>query len=210
MTVPGARASARGRDGARTRARIEEAALKLFAARGVAGTSVRDIAEAVGVSEGALYRHFPSKEELARVLFLDRYAALAQEILKLRQSHTGLPARLGAMVDFGCTLFDEQPELFTYLLINQHDHLAHVPDDPARNAVSALAVLLEDGAGNATEAPQPPELAAAMIMGLIVQPAVFALYGRLVGPLARHAPAITEAVLRILGTDRSPRELSVS
>nr|WP_281418538.1 TetR/AcrR family transcriptional regulator [Ancylobacter oerskovii] len=170
--------------------------MRLFASRGVAGTSVRDIAEAVGVSEGALYRHFPSKEELARALFLERYADLAQQILKLKQRDMPLSRQLGRVVELGCALFDEEPALFAYLLINQHDHLAHVPDDPERNAVSALAVLLETG-GSAP--PQPPALAAAMVLGLLVQPAVFALYGRLDGPLMRHAPAISEAMLRALG-----------
>lgn len=187
----------RSRDGARTRARIEEKALTLFATRGVAATSVRDIAEAVGVSEGALYRHFPSKEELARTLFLDRYAALAQDILKVDQIDVPLALRLRSVVELGCRLFDEEPALFAYLLINQHDHLVHVPEDPTQNVVSALAKLLSaaDGSG----VPQPPALAAAMALGLLVQPAVFVLYGRLEGPLARHSPVIAESVLRVLG-----------
>ncbi|GLK85243.1 TetR/AcrR family transcriptional regulator [Ancylobacter defluvii] len=195
---PVATSDRRGRDGTRTRARIEEAALRLFAARGVAGTSVREIAEAVGVSEGALYRHFASKEELARALFLDRYASLAQSICEIGQRHTELSPRLRAVIDFGCQLFDDEPALFAYLLINQHDHLAHVPDDPARNAVAALAELLAGSVDAGFELPQPPALAAAMALGLLVQPAVFALYGRLDGPLSRHAPTITEGVLRLL------------
>ena len=49
-----------------TKARIEQAALALFVEKGVAATSVRDIAAAVGLSDGALYRHYPSKDELVR------------------------------------------------------------------------------------------------------------------------------------------------
>ena len=59
------------RDGTRTRARIETEALRLFATKGIDATSVRDIAGAVGVAEGALYRHFPGKGTLSRTLFLD-------------------------------------------------------------------------------------------------------------------------------------------
>lgn len=47
-----------------TRARILEVAAELFATKGYAGTSVRDISEALGVTKAALYYHFASKEEI--------------------------------------------------------------------------------------------------------------------------------------------------
>lgn len=56
----------------RSRAGILDAALKLFAHRGFGATSVRDIAEAAGVSKGNVYHHFPDKESIFRAL-LDRY-----------------------------------------------------------------------------------------------------------------------------------------
>lgn len=52
-----------------TRARIEEAALTLFASRGFHGTSVPLIAKQAGVSSGALYRHWENKEALVNDLF---------------------------------------------------------------------------------------------------------------------------------------------
>ena len=70
----------RVRDGDVTRARIETEALRLFAAKGVDGTTVRDLSLAVGVADAALYRYFVSKEEIARVIFTRHYAALAAEI----------------------------------------------------------------------------------------------------------------------------------
>ncbi len=47
-----------------TRGRILEAALGLFAERGYAGTSIRDIAGTVGIQSATLYGHFPSKEHI--------------------------------------------------------------------------------------------------------------------------------------------------
>lgn len=47
-----------------TKERIRRAALALFAARGYAAVSMRDIAEAVGVRPGGLYNHFPGKQDL--------------------------------------------------------------------------------------------------------------------------------------------------
>jgi TetR/AcrR family transcriptional regulator, cholesterol catabolism regulator len=49
---------------------IIRAAARLFAARGYAGTSMRDIAAAVGMLPGSLYYHFPSKEVLIEQIFI--------------------------------------------------------------------------------------------------------------------------------------------
>lgn len=50
--------------GTGTRVTILEASLRLFAEQGYAGTSVRDIAEAVTLKPATLYSHFPSKAHI--------------------------------------------------------------------------------------------------------------------------------------------------
>jgi AcrR family transcriptional regulator len=57
-------------DGQRTRQAILDAALDLFAGKGYFGTSLRDVAAAVGVRESALYNYFASKEALFEALIL--------------------------------------------------------------------------------------------------------------------------------------------
>jgi AcrR family transcriptional regulator len=52
-----------------TRGRIVHDALELFAEHGYAGTSVRMIAEAAGVSTGLLYTYFDNKQALLRAIF---------------------------------------------------------------------------------------------------------------------------------------------
>ncbi len=59
-----------GRDGQQTRQALLDAALELFAEKGYYGTSLRDIARAVGVRESALYNYFPSKESLFEAVVL--------------------------------------------------------------------------------------------------------------------------------------------
>jgi AcrR family transcriptional regulator len=58
----------RNADGQRTRQAILDVALDLFGERGFFGTSLRDIARAVGVRESALYNYFPSKDALFEAL----------------------------------------------------------------------------------------------------------------------------------------------
>jgi len=68
---------------AETRERLLRAAADVFAERGYDGTRVADIATAAGVSNGALYAHFPSKADLlvdalrthGRRLLADLFAA---------------------------------------------------------------------------------------------------------------------------------------
>ncbi|MDX2216145.1 MAG: TetR/AcrR family transcriptional regulator [Oculatellaceae cyanobacterium bins.114] len=47
-----------------TRTRILQAAQRLFARRGYDGTTTRDLAEAAGVAEGTLFRHFENKKAI--------------------------------------------------------------------------------------------------------------------------------------------------
>ena len=51
------------------KARIERAALTLFAQDGIDQVTTKAIAASAQVSEGLIYRHFSNKEDLARALF---------------------------------------------------------------------------------------------------------------------------------------------
>ena len=50
---------------ARTRAQVLTAAQEVFAEKGIAGTSIEQIAERAGYTRGAVYAHFAGKDELA-------------------------------------------------------------------------------------------------------------------------------------------------
>src|SRR4051812_3000486 len=49
---------------------IVAAAIPLFARKGFAGTTTRELAETAGISEALLFRHFPSKQLLYREILL--------------------------------------------------------------------------------------------------------------------------------------------
>ena len=54
-----------------TREQIRTVALEMFAERGYAGTSLREIAERLGVTKAAVYYHFPTKEDILASLLQD-------------------------------------------------------------------------------------------------------------------------------------------
>ena len=62
--------------------KIRSAAIKTFAEKGYAATSIQNIADAAGVSIGLMYRHYQSKDEL----FASLVESAAEETLKIAQS----------------------------------------------------------------------------------------------------------------------------
>jgi AcrR family transcriptional regulator len=61
-----------GTKGERTRSRILEAAFELFSTRGFEATTLRDVAERVGVNKAALYYYFANKSAILAALFTAR------------------------------------------------------------------------------------------------------------------------------------------
>jgi AcrR family transcriptional regulator len=70
----------RNADGQRTRQAILDAALRLFGEKGYFGTTLRDVASAVGVRESALYNYFPGKEALFEALLTAHAAEKTQRL----------------------------------------------------------------------------------------------------------------------------------
>ena len=50
--------------------KIDEAAVMLFAEKGFANTSTKDIASKAGVAEGTIFKHFKTKDDLLKYLLL--------------------------------------------------------------------------------------------------------------------------------------------
>jgi AcrR family transcriptional regulator len=59
-----------------TRSRVQQVALELFAEQGYEKTSLREIAERLGVTKAALYYHFRSKEDIVHSFTDDYFAAI--------------------------------------------------------------------------------------------------------------------------------------
>lgn len=66
-----------------TRALLLEAAARVFAARGLDGATVDDVAAAAGFTKGAVYSHFGSKDELFLAMLEGRYSENMAELERL-------------------------------------------------------------------------------------------------------------------------------
>src|SRR5438270_11190337 len=112
------------------KSRMERAALELFASNGVDGVSIAEIAAAAGVSQGALYRHYPSKEELAWALFSTAYLRTGEGLDRVRTGEAAFESAVTAMTAHSCALHDEDPALFGSMLRTQHGFLQRIPSGP--------------------------------------------------------------------------------
>ena len=69
-----------------TKERIIDEALTLFSIKGFKGTSVKNIADAVGIKDSSLYKHFKSKREIFHTIVVEMRTRMAQVA-----EHAGLP-----------------------------------------------------------------------------------------------------------------------
>jgi hypothetical protein len=86
---------------------------------------------------------------------------------------------------------------FQFLLLVQHHSMRRLGESQATPVEVVRRVLMEGMARG--EIPKgDPDLGAALVMGLIVQPATFKTYGRIPGPMTPLAPALADACWRVL------------
>ena len=161
-----------------TRDRIEHAAIRLFVEKGVAETTVRDIARAVDISEGALYRHFDSKDDLVWLVFKHHYVEFARALRILADGETIARDKIAAMIRGFCRAHDDDPLLFRFLLFVQHGQLPKLTPDML-TPVEVMRSVLEAAIASGEIPDQHPDLATALVFGLVLEPAQFAAYGRL-------------------------------
>ncbi|KKJ76148.1 hypothetical protein WH95_14240 [Kiloniella litopenaei] len=188
------------RDGTATKNKINRVAMELFAKQGVTETTTKDIAAGAGIAEGTIYRHYKSKDELVKKLFLSLYEEQGNYLCDIAASAKDPKQKIADMIARFCQLFAEDKALFTFLLLTQHGQLKEVPDDMVTPVV-VLRDLIAQGQDNGRIKQGDPDLMAAMVLGVVVQPAVFHVYGRLTQDYKSFTQDLTEAAWGVLGLD---------
>lgn len=87
-----------GSDGGRTEAALRDAAIELIARHGYEAVSMRQLAAQVGVQAAALYRYFPTKEDLLFTLMREHMEALQASWQAARPANADPVERLTAFV----------------------------------------------------------------------------------------------------------------
>jgi AcrR family transcriptional regulator len=101
-----------------TRARIQQVAMELFAEQGYERTSLREIAEGLGVTKAALYYHFKSKEDIVLSFTEDYFSRIDALIAWGRQQPPGAQTAR-ELLDRYIEIVMESGEVFRFLERNQ-------------------------------------------------------------------------------------------
>jgi len=183
---------------AETRERIERAALKHFVEKGIAETSIRDIADEAHISLGAMYNHFPSKEELAWRTFIDGWNDIGQELRRRAMGESKLAAKMRSMIEYVFRRFDEDWLLVTYVFRSRLQHMDRVPS--SRGNPYTIFRLVIGEAMRRGEIPHGDlELKTALVVGAIVMAIDSRILTRLKGPLSNSAATAADLCVRMLG-----------
>lgn len=172
---------------------LERAAISLFAKKGSAASSIRDIASAAGMTEASIYRHFPSKEALIVSLFREGMNSLGTEIASILQSKKPAQERIYEAVVFVVSSYKRDKELMTFLLFDLHAYPEADMYEANTNPTDLVTGFIKEISPGEDAA-----LLGGMVMGMITQPLILNRYGRLkLTPFT--AKTIAEKVQQVLG-----------
>ncbi|GAB4504874.1 MAG: TetR/AcrR family transcriptional regulator [Anaerolineales bacterium] len=154
-----------------TRTRLLEAALKRFANHGYNAASVDDICADAGVSKGAFYHHFPSKQAVFLAL-LDGWLETIDLGLKAAHQET-VPEtllRMTAVLPAVLASADERLPMFLefWLQASRDEAIWQATIAPYHRYQAYFAALIQAGIEEGSFAPVDPQAAARTVLAMAV------------------------------------------
>src|SRR5713226_8505499 len=145
---------------------IVRAATSLFAEKGIDGTSMRDIAEAAGVREAAIYRHFAGKDDLAREIFLSWYGWYCEKLQSIVSGPDGTLDKLREIVRHEFSAVTDHSEAFVYFCENEVRFVRSLPSEIV-SARRVFITFIKAGQANGDVRAGSADLLADMLSGAL-------------------------------------------
>lgn len=118
---------------------IKSAAARLFRKRGYKATSMRDIAQAVGIKAASIYNHISSKQELLGDLLLEIATIFTKEMDLIQTSSLDVKHKLERLISLHVRLAVEQTDAIA-LISGEWVHL----ENPQKQAYAELRESYEN------------------------------------------------------------------
>ena len=162
-----------------TRHKIVAAATRLFSLNGYDGTGVAEICEAAGVSQGAFYHHFPSKQDVFLTILNEWLDQLSSQMQKARLTTPNVPESLIAMSELTGQVFQISKNHYSlffefWMQAIRHPEIWQTAIAPYQRFQTYCATLLQNGIDEGSIDPtiSPEEssrILIAMVLGLLLQ-----------------------------------------
>ena len=147
---------------------IISSALKLFAQKGVKGTTTRDIASSSHSAEGLIYRYFKSKEELALKIFAQCLIEFA-DFLKAEAGKGESPEeKLGKTIEAFFRFAKEKPLAYEYVILGHEREFKKLPE-PIFLPKDVFVDIIQEGIRKGVFKKRDENLAAAMVIGMAIR-----------------------------------------
>ena len=180
-----------------TRQRLHMAALQQVAEDGP-GASVRAITRAAGVTEGALYRHYDSREDLLGAVFTELVEPMIAEKQRLLSASTSAHDKVREWVRCTYQAFDQGPDAFAYVFLTDHRLPARFERLSRRQGELFRAFVAQQQATGAMRG-DDPDLATTLFAGLLLSVPAQVRRGRMACPAMAFVDDVTGAAWRLLG-----------
>jgi AcrR family transcriptional regulator len=180
--------------------KVMRAAIRLFVRQGIDGTTIQDIAREAGVSEGALYRHFKSKDELAWHLFTTHLAEFTTQLFSMVMSQPTARERIRAFVTECFKAFESNRDLFTYLILSEHRELKKYPGTQLHPGHVILKVI-QEGQRTGEIRRGDPFILGSLVLGGIIRTCVVKIHNAIEGRLTDRVDEVCELVWSMIEHD---------
>ena len=114
---------------------ILEAAFDCFARQGYEAVSTRQVAEAAGVGNASMFRHFASKEALGRAVYARAMLPFSRGLDAIAAEGPTPEAALAAIVELLYRSYDEHPRACALLVFPPHEFIPDELDDRKATAI---------------------------------------------------------------------------
>jgi AcrR family transcriptional regulator len=193
-----------------TRRCILEAAQRLFASHGYHGASIRDIVQACGVSNAALYYHFGSKQDLYFEVLGEYIAAVVDQMQKADTGEGTCRSRLTRVaLAYSQIILESQNVLQTLLRdVAQFDRedIARLIPSLSNQIPAAIATILEDGITAGEVRPVPTQRTGLLMSGMVNAMAVWRLYNEIGTSLEQAVDLLIDVLFKGIAINLEPAE----
>jgi AcrR family transcriptional regulator len=159
--------------GEETRAKIMEAAFTCFGRDGYEATGVAEICSAAGVSKGAFYHHFPTKQAVFMAILENWLALLDPQLFELLENARDVPTGLLRMASMTRFIFQSAdgrlPIFFEFWTQSSRDPaLWEIAVSPYRRYQQLFANAIQRGIKEGSLRPVEPDSTARALLSLVI------------------------------------------